>query len=110
MFLMDDKPNCDRQMRLFHQPNLNAWRFRNLRCSSFALLPSTTMAPSRSRDTKTKDKDKETERNADDKRQKYQKKSNPEEPGMQKLKASLRQARRLLAKVRCCMAHPPRLL
>ncbi|KAG8701300.1 18S rRNA maturation protein [Ceratobasidium sp. 428] len=51
------------------------------------------MPPSRNRDNDTKNK-----HSADGKQRKYHKKSNPDEPGVQKLKASLRQTRRLLAK------------
>ncbi|KAG9119907.1 18S rRNA maturation protein [Ceratobasidium sp. 392] len=51
------------------------------------------MPPTRSKHSRPKDKN-----NADGNRQKYAKKSNRDEPGVQKLKASLRQTRRLLAK------------
>ncbi|KAG9081877.1 18S rRNA maturation protein [Ceratobasidium sp. 370] len=51
------------------------------------------MPPSGNRDSSTEDR-----HNADGKRQKYHKKPNPDEPGVQKLKSSLRQTRRLLAK------------
>ncbi|KAG9079204.1 18S rRNA maturation protein [Ceratobasidium sp. UAMH 11750] len=51
------------------------------------------MPPSRSRDNTAKDK-----HNVDERRQKHHKKVNPDEPGVQKLKSSLRQTRRLLAK------------
>ncbi|KAG8734151.1 18S rRNA maturation protein [Ceratobasidium sp. 414] len=51
------------------------------------------MPPSRTRDSNAKDK-----HSAEGKRERYRKKSNPDEPGVQKLKSSLRQTRRLLAK------------
>ncbi|QRV98350.1 rRNA-processing protein EFG1 [Ceratobasidium sp. AG-Ba] len=54
------------------------------------------MTPARARDNKTKDKTRK--QSTDKKRQVYRKKSNPDEPGVQRLKASLRQTRRLLAK------------
>ncbi|KAG8685587.1 hypothetical protein FRC08_013036, partial [Ceratobasidium sp. 394] len=52
------------------------------------------MPPSRSRDNTAKDN-----HSVDERRQRYHKKANPDEPGVQKLKSSLRQTRRLLAKV-----------
>ncbi|KAF8608433.1 hypothetical protein BDV93DRAFT_603245 [Ceratobasidium sp. AG-I] len=52
------------------------------------------MAPSRRKDSEENGEAQST----NDKRRRYQKKSNPEEPGVQKTKASLRQTHRLLAK------------
>ncbi|KAH7334731.1 hypothetical protein B0J17DRAFT_88538 [Rhizoctonia solani] len=52
------------------------------------------MPPLRHRDSKSRN----GEQSSDKKNQKYQKKSNPDEPGIQKVKSALRQTRRLLAK------------